>query len=860
MDRSWMNESRISPEYEEGVEQFLQFASERGQPDEDRKYYCPCINCLNGRQQILDDIREHLLCDGIKRNYTTWIWHGEMTDMQSGQQSELFDVEMGDRLEDMICDLGQESFQQAHAPMYDTLQTDSKKPLYSGCKNSLTLLSAVLNLVNIKARYGWSDKSFSSLLQVVHDMLPEENTLPKSYYQAKKILCPMGMEYQKIHACPNDCILYRHQLIQMATQPNSPPPPPPSTSVASHSSSPPLKRTRKASRLRSLATKLVGAERPLVHVDPVTGKADGPHSKKFRTYLVIVARDKVDVTYENWKHVPITQKDLIWEDIQAEFDIPEASDLRTKKKILQTVGKRWRQFKSDLTSKWALAADKDSVDDTVCKMYDISKEKWTQFCQSRRDPSWENVRKKAQAVQKQNTAPHVMSRGGYEYLEKKLMDEKRKKKLEEATQSGSTDTVIDLPSPIKRHVKWKLARTKKTGDMTSEAAKEIADKIDALEEQASQGSFVTHGRHDILTAAIGRPEHPGRVRAVGAGITIKQYFGSASRTSSIAPEYLQQLTQQIKDQLEDSIIEKVTQRLMLSLSQMQSQGLALPPEPDIGPSAARVSTKESCVDPSGNDPDTDDSYKCGLYIEEYPSRLVALGRVGVEEIRDADAPIPVPTKEVKVMGQALNTFLAWPTHLVKRLSEQGAVVPAKPTDGPDDEVDDPLYLMTLTIPQLFLKPLQVMWDATLFGLFNENFPLYIKHKDLPEIAHGGQCLSISVIQLWILHMAETSMRAGNIDVYGFLEPQSIQKSGQSQFESENYIKNWMQNSKRDVYLGAYLNGALKGLDDTQQSKSKSLARWIVVKYFTDLRPLEPEKLKALRNQWAKYYLKVKNET
>ena len=56
--------------------------------------------------------------------------------------------------------------------------------------------------VNVKARYGWSGKSFSSLLQVVRDMLPKENTLPKSYYQAKKILCSMGMEYQKIHACP----------------------------------------------------------------------------------------------------------------------------------------------------------------------------------------------------------------------------------------------------------------------------------------------------------------------------------------------------------------------------------------------------------------------------------------------------------------------------------------------------------------------------------------------------------------------------------------------------------------------------------------------------------------------------------
>ncbi|RZC05159.1 Myb-related protein P, partial [Glycine soja] len=180
------------------------------------------------------------------------------------------------------------------------------------------------------------------------------------------------------------------------------------------------------------------------------------------------------------------------------------------------------------------------------------------------------------------------------------------------------------------------------------------------------------------------------------------------------------------------------------------------------------------------------------------------------------------------------------THLVKRLSEQAAVSPAKPPESPDEEVDDPLYLMTLTIPQLFLKPLQVMWDATIFGVFNQNFPLYIKHEDLSEIAHGGQCLSISVIQLWILHLTETSVRAGNSDVYGFLEPQSIQRSGQSQFESESYIKSWIQSSKRDVYLGAYLNrpdnylkgiinSALKGLDDTPQPKSKAAARWIVVK-------------------------------
>ena len=58
-----------------------------------------------------------------------------------------------------------------------------------------------------------------------------------------------------------------------------------------------------------------------------------------------------------------------------------------------------------------------------------------------------------------------------------LLAEKTKKKLEEAAQSGSVDGVIDPPCPVKRHVKWKMSRTKKTGEMTTKAAKEIIEKI-----------------------------------------------------------------------------------------------------------------------------------------------------------------------------------------------------------------------------------------------------------------------------------------------------------------------------------------------------------------------------------------------
>ena len=98
----------------------------------------------------------------------------------------------------------------------------------------------------------------------------------------------------------------------MTNPPGSPPPPSPPPPADPFT----VKRTRKATRLRSLATRPLGAERLVVHVDPATGKADGLQKKKLRTYLGIVTRDKVDMTYETWKELPAAQKDLIWKDIQ----------------------------------------------------------------------------------------------------------------------------------------------------------------------------------------------------------------------------------------------------------------------------------------------------------------------------------------------------------------------------------------------------------------------------------------------------------------------------------------------------------------------------------------------------------------
>ncbi|KAL5184208.1 hypothetical protein HKD37_17G047953 [Glycine soja] len=187
-----------------------------------------------------------------------------------------------------------------------------------------------------------------------------------------------------------------------------------------------------------------------------------------------------------------------------------------------------------------------------------------------------DVRKKAHAYQKQNTTSHVLSRGGYDFLEQKLMEEKKNKLLEEAAQFGSTNIVVDPPYPIRQH--------------------------DSLEKQALQGSFAAHEHQDVVTAIIGQPEHPGCVRAAGVDVMIKHYFGPASRGSCTS---------------------------------------------------------------SSMDPKTGDSDKFELYVDDNPPQLVVLGRVyegsttvynvplgndqmnvSVEEVRDADARVPVPTQEV----------------------------------------------------------------------------------------------------------------------------------------------------------------------------------------------------------------------
>ncbi|CAN1181790.1 hypothetical protein LINPERHAP2_LOCUS35617 [Linum perenne] len=108
---------------------------------------------------------------------------------------------------DLDCDDVLDDEPNEKAKKFYRLLDESEKPLYNGCKSSK--LSILVKLLHIKTVGNWSNESFTMLLKLLkEDILPNDSTLPGSYYESKKLIRDLGLSYNKIDACDNNCMLY----------------------------------------------------------------------------------------------------------------------------------------------------------------------------------------------------------------------------------------------------------------------------------------------------------------------------------------------------------------------------------------------------------------------------------------------------------------------------------------------------------------------------------------------------------------------------------------------------------------------------------------------------------------------------
>ncbi|XP_062165003.1 uncharacterized protein LOC133871592 [Alnus glutinosa] len=240
MDRSWITKTRGTREYNNGCNAFVAFAV-RNCKTPDGKIRCPCKVCRNNRHHSPDIVLEHLTAGrGIMVSYRNWFLHGETTvynpdaasssnlhptDVASANSVEqggdmqtmlrdafgMHEVREPDREPQCVDQVGVENVTEepaeSGAQKYYDLLKKAEKPLHGGTKHSK--LSATVHLYNLKCMGRLSNNIFSEFLQVINQLLPAcDDALPANTYEAKKYLSDIGLGYEKIPACRNDCMLF----------------------------------------------------------------------------------------------------------------------------------------------------------------------------------------------------------------------------------------------------------------------------------------------------------------------------------------------------------------------------------------------------------------------------------------------------------------------------------------------------------------------------------------------------------------------------------------------------------------------------------------------------------------------------
>jgi hypothetical protein len=73
---------------------------------------------------------------------------------------------------------------------------------------TMSVLSFVTRLMAIKSKFVFSNNCYKELLKLINDVLPANHKLPRDMYQSKKLFSGLGMDYEKIDVCQDNCMLF----------------------------------------------------------------------------------------------------------------------------------------------------------------------------------------------------------------------------------------------------------------------------------------------------------------------------------------------------------------------------------------------------------------------------------------------------------------------------------------------------------------------------------------------------------------------------------------------------------------------------------------------------------------------------
>ncbi|WVZ62683.1 LOW QUALITY PROTEIN: hypothetical protein U9M48_012398 [Paspalum notatum var. saurae] len=171
---------------------------------------CPCNKHNNrhfwNKEKLAKDLVNFTL------DYQTWTFHGEKETRVELEGEADDDSASVDRMDGMLEALQPEfGLNSEDPPTKDVeeffkLLKASEDPLHEHTK--VFDLAFVTRHIAIKSKYFFLNQCFNDLVQLIGDVLPQPHKLPNDMYQCKRLTKSLGMGYEKIDMCLDNCMLF----------------------------------------------------------------------------------------------------------------------------------------------------------------------------------------------------------------------------------------------------------------------------------------------------------------------------------------------------------------------------------------------------------------------------------------------------------------------------------------------------------------------------------------------------------------------------------------------------------------------------------------------------------------------------
>jgi hypothetical protein len=155
----------------------------------------------------------HLCKFGFIPGYEVWMHHDKSVHQRTASLAEEEDDRSGDdMMDDMLDAIRLELETNSEDP--PTLEVQKFFYILRASEVSLhehmivSILAFVTRLTAIKSKFTFSNKCYREHLTLISDVLPSNHKMPKDMYQSKNLLSALGMEYEKIDACKDNCMLF----------------------------------------------------------------------------------------------------------------------------------------------------------------------------------------------------------------------------------------------------------------------------------------------------------------------------------------------------------------------------------------------------------------------------------------------------------------------------------------------------------------------------------------------------------------------------------------------------------------------------------------------------------------------------